>query len=229
MNMQTEESKGSGASTDQGGASDSVKGSEGSSEETKTVSFKDHKRILDDAMKFKSELKAQRERANNLEAQVQAWNDQKKADEGKTHELLEDMKKRLAAEQEKNQKLVDNFYTSQKMAEVRSLALKNGLRKEAELDLFMLDLKDVEVERTDQGRVLVHGADSFVERLKSDRPHWFSDEKVSTFNPGGARASSNTTPELTEAYMLKLEKTDKAKYREMLPKYVAALEKRRHA
>lgn len=58
---------------------------------------------------------------------------------------------------------------------VKDACLKAGLRPDAVQDLDIVDLSPVQVEATNKGRTIVHGADDFAAKLKAARPYWFSD------------------------------------------------------
>ncbi len=60
--------------------------------------------------------------------------------------------------------------------------MKLGLVETAVDDLELMELKDVIVETTSTGRVNVIGAKSAAERIKSIRPHWFSEGRVPNIN-----------------------------------------------
>lgn len=160
----------------------------------------------------------------------QERNDARKEVEALRTKELEDSENWKAAYERKSEKLVevetefsafkDGYIASERFNKVRAAALKAGLRVDAEPDLELINMDSVRVERTDQGRVLVHDEDLFVEGLKKSRPHWFKSKSVPNFNPGGGGAPPKDKPkELSAAYMVGLEKSDPKKYRELMPEY----------
>ena len=225
------DSKGSGATTGQGGASDTEKGSEAktTNEPSKTVKFEDHKRVIDDMLKHKSVMLDVTQKYNDLQAKWEAAEDEKLHAEGDKDKYIASLKTKLSETEGKHKAFVDGFYRSQKYNEVRSAALKMGLRSEAEDDLSLLDLSDVTVEKTDQGRVIVHNAAEKAEWLKSNKPHWFKEAKAANINSGGAGNSGVVPSELTDSYMMELERKDFAKYKSLWPEYVKQVKKRRTA
>ncbi len=111
-----------------------------------------------------------------------------------------------------------------KLSKVKEECAKLGLIDAAYEDLEALDFKDVIVETTSTGRVNVMGAKSAAERLKSLKPHWFSDTRVPNVN-GKVPDVRNTPPgSVTAAEIVKLEaeakKTgDFTEYRKKLVEY----------
>jgi hypothetical protein len=206
---------GSGATATDSGAES------GEKSENKTVRFEDHKRALDDLHKNKSKARELEDQVNTLNAKIQASEEASLAQQNDFKALAERHKSRAEELEAENRKLSDSFYTSKKYDAVFHNALKSGLRKEAEVDLEMLNLDGVSIERTDHGRVIVHGASSYVEELKRTRPHWFKSSDVARINAGGAGSNNlNSASELTPQYMAELSRKDPAKYKKLFPDYV---------
>lgn len=189
----------SGASTSDGGA----KG-EQQQETPKSVSYDDHKRALDDLNKFKGEWKKSQEAINATRAELESLKNQRLAEKEDYKTLAEKYQAELKQKDTELTQFRDGFFTSKKYDAVYASALKAGLRGEAEADLSLLPLDGVEVERTDHGRVMVHGSDSYVERLKRERPHWFKSEEPPRVNSGGGKLPSNEP--LTRDKVYELEK-----------------------
>jgi hypothetical protein len=202
----------SGASPSSSGAEEN-KSDQGSQPETRQVRFDDHKRALDDMHKFKREATEAKSRLEELEAQ-------KLREQGEWKTLAEREKElRLQAEQ-KAGKLNEALYQSRKFDEVYKEALKAGLRQEAISDLELIGLDGIEVELTSTGRMLVHGADSFVQELKRKRAHWFSSDRPPTVNSGGS-AIAPMPEEVTPQMIIEAEKKgDKVRAAELTKKYM---------
>ncbi len=179
--------KESGASTPEG----SAQGEQSKQESAKVVSYDDHKRALDDLHKFKSEWKKSQEAINASRAELESLKNQRLAEKEDYKTLAEKYQSELKQKETELNTFREGFFTSKKHDAVYAAALKAGLRSEAESDLTLLQLDGVEVERTDHGRVMVHGSDSYVERLKRERPHWFKNDEPPRVNSGGGKLSQN--------------------------------------
>lgn len=201
----------------------------------KVVAFDDHKRALDDLHKFKRSASEAQLRADELERKMKEIEDQKLVERNEFKTLYERERDKSKELEGKYNSLTKNLFDDRKYNEVRAAALKAGLRPEAETDLELLDLNGVAVERTDKGRIIIHGAGEFVDDLKKKRPYWFQDSKVPNFNGGGANPPKDGAPrELTAEYMVELEnkkrRGDKeaAKlYQELMPKYAEQARRRK--
>jgi hypothetical protein len=130
------------------------------------VSKTELEHALADLQKFKT-------RANELEGKA------KKEEEARLRET-ENWKKlyelKTQESEEKDQKLnqiQESIVENAKFSAVKEAALKSGIRPEALGDLSLIGFKDVAIETTSNGNVVVLGADRFVEQLKTIRPHWF--------------------------------------------------------
>lgn len=167
----------------------------------KTVSWQDHQRALADLHKNKDEARKLREEIKLRDEQkLKETNDWKTLAEKYQGERDE-----AAKASESSSKAFKNTLRAQKVA---ALADKAGLRAEARDDLDLLDLDGVEVDVTESGRYLVKGADSFVEGLKKNKPHWFKATTPPKFNGGGGKGG------------------DTEGDGEMTPQKVAAIEKK---
>jgi len=189
---------------------------------SKTVPVEDHQRALRDMHAFKSQKKELEKKVQELEI----TNLEQKEDWKATSEVH---KKRAEEFENKYSGLKDSIFDNEKYNAIRNLALKAGIREEAEDDLSLVKLSGVEVESTSEGRMIVHGADTFVEKLKQQKPHWFKSNDVPKFNSGGANTSPIQDRELTAAYMVQLERKNPKQYKELYPKFVAQLKARRQA
>ena len=186
----------------------------------KLIKMEDHERALKDLHKYKSLAKDLDAKVNDFEARFSAIENDKLSAEGRKDELIEKYKKQLAEKDGKIQSISDSFFTTKKHDAVLAECKKLGLSDEGDLSLLSFD--GVEVEKTDQGRVIVHGAEEFAQELKKNKSHWFTSQSAPKVNTGGARKDPVPT-ELTAAYMYKLERQDKAKFLELMPKYMEQL------
>jgi len=96
-----------------------------------------------------------------------------------------------------------------KVSKVREEALKLGLVETAVDDLETLELKDVIVEFTSTGRTSVIGAKAAAERIKSIRPHWFSENKVPNVNGSMPQVKPGQVGKVTFEELDRLQKAAK--------------------
>lgn len=180
--------------------------------EVKTVKYDDHKRALDDLHRFKTEAK---EAKAQLE-QVQQDN-LKKAQDFKT--LWENEQKLRTDAEAGLGKLKNAIVNNEKYTAIKTAAMKAGLRADAVDMLDHIPVEGVEVEATNQGRFLVHGADTFVEHLKKKMPFAFSNTETPKFNGGGASGSAKAES-ITAAQLVSIQRTDPAKYPAAMRQYM---------
>jgi len=185
----------------------------------RVVKFDDHKRALDDMHKYKSKVRELETKLGSLES-----------DRLREKEDYKTLAERAAAERDdyrsKYEKLNDSFIHNRKYDSIHAAALKSGLLSEAENDLELLDLSPVEIEATSSGRLLVHGADVFVDELKKRKPHWFKPEGTAKINRGGANAKPSEPERLTPQKYVELERKYRRegkinKIRELNEKYLS--------
>jgi len=146
-----------------------------------TVSKADLKRALDD-------MHANKRRADEAEARLKAI-ETDSLEKGQQYKTLweQEKKKREEAEVEAK-KTLGWAMNTHRFGEVKAKALQAGLRKEAVNDLELIDMEDVPVETTSSGRFIANGVNEKVERIKADKPHWFTQPSPPNINPGGSGA-----------------------------------------
>lgn len=195
----------------------------------KAVAQKDYEKVLKAEATARRRAKELETKATTLESQLRAATEEKMAAEGKKDELLQAYKMRAEESEKKIAGFWDSFYAEKKKDAVRASALRAGLRKEAENDLDLVDMDGVEVEKTDQGRVIVHHADDVVENLKQTRPHWFSSKETPRVNTGGYGQKVTTNIEMFDDHMgmLRLKKENRSEYERLFPAYQKHLQKKR--
>jgi len=124
-------------------------------------------RIKKDLFKYKSEAQQLREENERLKLQ--------------THKEKEDWKT-VAEHHETKAKDIESKYTKlqnalvdeKKFSALRAEASKAGINAASIPDLELLDFPELHVETTSTGKILVSGADAAVAKLKTLRPHWFT-------------------------------------------------------
>lgn len=206
--MEDQKVQESGAPTSKSGTQTSEQKPEETKQEkedlNRVVKFDDHKRALDDMHKYKKKVQEYEERLGQIESQ--------RLKEKEDFKTLAEMREKERDEyREKYESLNDSLISNKKYDAVHSAALKLGLRSEAEGDLGLLNLNEVNVEYTSEGRMLVHGVDEYVQNLKKTKPHWFKDTSVPNFNGGGATEKPNGNTVLTPQEFVRLERQYKMK------------------
>lgn len=208
----TDENSSGGATDGEGGAQ--TEGRSADDQSTKPVKFEDHKRVLDDMHRHKTEAIEAKKRLKELE-------DEKLRQQNDFKSLADREKKRADDAESKLTKREQAFLNTLKYKDVQVAASKLGLRNEAEDDLGRLSLESIEVEATSEGRFIIKNADDFVANLKKTKPHWFKDQTAPVINAGGGKGGKGeSSAKLTSDYMVELRMKDPKKYRELMPKYL---------
>ena len=144
----------------------------------KTVAWEDHKRVLDDMHRFKKDLVAEKSKISEIEKTRL-----KEKEDYKTYaERLEEENQKLKQEKDG---IFNSLETDRKFEAVRTAALKAGIREEALSLIDNMELTGVIAEKTDQGRMIVHGADDWVSQFKKQHSYAFQNTAVPKFNNGG--------------------------------------------
>lgn len=196
-------------------------------DETKPIKPSDHKRTIDDMMKYKKGLKDALEQLSSVKSELDKLKEGGLKAQNNYKALYETAQSKLSQVEEERTKLLHSLEYTKKYDEVKTQALKLGIRSEALDDLERLEFEGLEVERTDKGRIVVQGADLFVENLKKSKPHWFESKKPPTFNAsgtqGGGASGTVTAQDVLEAET-KAKRSGKAEdkkaYNEILSTYL---------
>jgi hypothetical protein len=220
--MADDQTQSGGAAGDSGGAgaqgqADSANQStQGDKTPPRVVSWDSHKRALDDMHKFKSAVATLEAKIGEIESDKL-----KQANDFKT--LYEREKADKEALNQKYQQTLQGTVNTHRFSEIRAEAMKAGLVDTAVSDLELLDLSDVEVEATSSGRFIVSGAKEKVERIKSERPHWFRKMGAPSVNGGGGGVATVTKTTADDVYLaeqqMKRGQITKAKYQEVYAKH----------
>lgn len=177
-----EESQGKGGSAAATGSSG--ESTQPNTEENKEPSGKKfvpldvHKKTLD-------ELHTGRAKLQDLEAKMNATEEERLKEKDNFKQLWERDKAELDKERGLRKKQEETIVRAQKFSALERDARAMGLRDEASEDLELLDLSSIQLETTDRGRYVVHGTKEYLEELKTKRPHWFKNTKPPTVNSGG--------------------------------------------
>jgi len=117
-----------------------------------------------DMFKYKEKLRAIEEQS------LREKEDWKTLAERREQERLEAL--------ERADRIESSFVNEKKFSAIERAALKAGIRPEAMSDLPMLNFDGVVVDKGEDGRVKVQGAEDFVHNLKQIKPHWFGSNPV---------------------------------------------------
>ena len=130
------------------------------------VSKAELEHALADLQKFKT-------RATELEGKAKKEEEARLRDTENWKKLYELKTQEAEEKDQKLNQIQESIVENAKFSAVKEAALKSGIRPEALGDLSLLGFRDVAIETTSNGNVIVLGADRFVEQLKTIRPHWF--------------------------------------------------------
>lgn len=152
-----------------------------------------HDEVMQDLLRQKAKSRELEEKLQSLEGERENLKVKSLKDKEQWQKLAElkereadDFKKQL----ESQKTTTTNYF---KRSEIRQQAMKLGIRENALDDLDLLGYDDVQLETTSTGKINVLGADKFVERLKTTKPHWFNDRtapNIDSASPGVTRPSS---------------------------------------
>ncbi len=167
-----------------------------------------------------SEIK---EKYSQVAKTLKEQEEQKLKETGQWKEAYEREKANREENEQKIQRLNETFVTREKYMAVKSAAHKAGIKSES--DLEYLDLKDVLLETTSTGKINVIGADAFIEKIKTLKPHWFGDKNPPNVNTQTPGVSVDTTGKITTAMILAAEvegkkSGDMSKYYDLTKKYM---------
>lgn len=173
------------------------------------------------AAKLKRQIEEMQGQMGQYKSQIEMKEEERLREQNKWQELAEKYKnERDKAHNDYNQ-FKGSMVEYQKLNAVRQAALKAGIVEASLDDLELMNLDDVEIETTSSGRLMVHGQDDFVEKLKEMRPHWFKANRPPNINNG---VSNDFEPKkLSMSEIVKLQKENPAEYKKQMQKI---LEKR---
>lgn len=162
-----------------------------------TVSKDVFERYKSDAFKYKSKVKELEKELEDKKLKAlkdsQNWEEIAKLKEQEAEEAKSD-RDRL------KQAVIDK----EKFSSLRAEALKSGINPASLPDLELLDFAEISIETTNQGKILVHGADKAIQNLKMLRPHWFQ-AKPATINPSTPETLQTTSGIISVADLEKLQ------------------------
>ena len=180
------------------------------------VARADHERAISDMLKHKNE-------AATLRAEIEAQKTMKLKAENQWQALAEAKEKEVETLKTETKRMNDAIIERERTSALKMKAAALGLRPEAVSDLESLDLTALRIETTNTGKINVLGVSEFADRLKSVKPHWFTDKtppNVNTTSPRILESGGAITPQDLIAAEREGRKTkDLTKYRELHTKY----------
>ncbi len=199
----------------------------GDQNQPKTVPLADHKKMLDEMHVAKNQAKLFQSEIENLKTQLQSIKTKGAESSGDYKSLYEQA---TAAKTEIESKFNDfrsNVYNDKRIEAVESVLKQRGLKESAKSVLDFIDLDKLPVELTSRGRILVHGVEEQATELQKKYEFAFAKGDAPNINNGGGASGAGVEDSsLTAQYMTDLEKSDPKKYRELMPRYLAAYKKR---
>lgn len=129
-----------------------------------------------------SDLHKEKARRQELEAKLKSVEERELESSKQWETLAKRREDEVKALEQRLNSQTEAIIMDRKMSVVREAALRAGLRREALEDLELQELRGITVETTSQGRINVHGADSFVQDLKTRKPWWFSSNDAPAVN-----------------------------------------------
>jgi hypothetical protein len=188
-------------------------------DEVKPVPKQVHDEVVQDLLKHKGtakelEMKLQQIEREREQARLDGL--KQKEEWQKVAQMKEKEAEELRQKLQKKDEMVSNYF---KKSEVKAQAMKLGIRDQALQDLDLLPMDDVQLETTSTGKLNVLGADRYVEKLKTERPHWFTDKSAPQVDGGVPSVSQGSTLNMSD--VLKLQKEGKT------AEYAAAMQRLR--
>lgn len=115
-----------------------------------------------------------------------------------------------------------------KLSKLQEAAVRAGINTQALPDLELLDLPEVTIQTTSNGKILVEGADLAIQNLKTLRPHWFGTQvpSINTNSPNTLPSNPNTVTykmveDAANAYAKSKSESDKKIYQELIYRFKA--------
>jgi len=171
-----------------------------------------------DMLKYKDRLAEREDELKALKAEIAQKKEQAMVENEQWKQLYEGAKVELDKSVQTNQELKGSIVHNYKLDRVKNVALKAGLLDVALNDLHLVDLDSVIVETSENGVPVVHGHDELVNKLKSEKPHWFKQAKVPTINNTPAGQVVPEGKSLSPMEVLKLQRENPSAYKQYMQK-----------
>ncbi len=204
-----------------------VKTSSTENQQSKVVSWDDHKRVLDDMLKHKRALG---EREAELKAHIKTLEEKSLQEKQDYKSLWEKEAQARKESDEASKRLKQGFIFNEKYRAVSQALVKAGVIPEVLEDIEAKHLEDIVVESTSEGRFIINGVETFVDSFKQKKPYLFKQATPVTINGGGGDAPP-VSGDITIAMVLEAEAaankdpTKKDKYNKLYSRYLAQKKK----
>jgi hypothetical protein len=189
----------------------------------RVINPQDHDRAVQDMLKYKGKLKEASDAIQDLKTQIHELKSQGLKEKEDYKSLYEQECQNHAETKRRAQRLEGSFYTTQKHSAVYPALKRAGLRDDAERILEMVDFDALEVETTSEGRVIINGIETFVEKFKADFPFAFEQRRPPKINSAGGTTEFQTPQKITAEMIVEIERkhgTKSDKYKNAIAEYV---------
>lgn len=196
---------------------------------TETVPKADLDRALMDLKKFKNNFRDSTKKLQELEARFEE-KEREALEKNKDFESLYQKEKEMRVKAQADLKeTTGKFIHTQKHSKVKDALVQAGFDPGALNILDSISLEDVQVDVA-HNKFVVEGADTFVESMKEQYPYLFRKKGIKINGGGAGSGQKHGDPEeLTAAFMSELKKTDRAKYKQLFPKFAKQAQERQNA
>lgn len=199
-------------------------------EQEKTIKFEDHKRALDDMLKYKKTSQESDRKVAELQALIKDRDRaalEKGSDFKGLYELergrADDLAKQVDSLTQKTAQQRELYARAEKLKAVQTALLNAGFKKEALKIIEKESLEELELELTTTGRVNILGVDSYVDRFTKDWAVLKGPVHGVQVNSGGGAATQDEKP-LTDSYMVELSRSrkpeDQVKFKSLWAQYI---------
>lgn len=184
-------------------------------EKNDVVDAKAYEQIKNDMHKFKREAAEAKQAKEEAEKRAMEFETRALENQENYKELYEKQKGLTHGIESKYKELTSTIVNDRRMSAIKTEAMKLGINNDFVDLLEAFDTSDVLVETTSSGKITVSGADTWVETLKASKPSMFSKKEDPRINnkTGNYDGREKT---YSPAEILKLEKDDPVKYREIV-------------
>jgi hypothetical protein len=168
---------------------------------------------------------SRKERIKSLESKVDQLLEQRAKEKEDYKGLYETTRQRAEELEQKYESQTNAIAWNAKNTALRSEAQAQGILPQALDDLDAISHDDLVIETTSTGRFSVLGVKEKVQRLKSEKPHWFKSTKTrinsDTPDVTDAKVQAVTMEQLNKAKVDANKSGDWSQYEKLLRSYVA--------
>jgi len=191
-------------------------------QQSKPIDPNDHRRAIDDMMKYKKQARSTGDRLKTLETENEKLKTQHLKSQNNYKGLYEETSQRLKEQTERNQALHTSIINHARRESVLPRLHEMGLRKDAHNLFQMSDLDVIDVETTSAGNVIPveSSVQEFCQTFKNQFSYAFDDKRKPVVNSSGGANVLNGKAHLTAQDVFKIER-DCAKKGDMTPYHEA--------